>query len=138
MYRIKSTPDPIFTDVLKLDLASIEPSLAGPKRPQDRVSLKEAKSSFIQAMDKEFNKPSDGGGQRGVRIAIRRSRPHRWTRTRQGRSAWTLSGPRRNHDLGHGDVVIRGHHVLPNTLEPHVMVAAGSCWPARRWPKGSR
>ena len=63
MYRTKSTPDPIFTDVLKLELSSIEPSLAGPKRPQDRVALKEAKASFITAMDKEFNKPSDGGGK---------------------------------------------------------------------------
>ena len=63
LYRTKSTPDPIFTDVLKLELASIEPSLAGPKRPQDRVALKEVKASFIHAMDKEFNKGSDGGGK---------------------------------------------------------------------------
>src|SRR5439155_1290832 len=40
MYRTKSTPDPIFTDVLKLELSQVEPSLAGPKRPQDRVALK--------------------------------------------------------------------------------------------------
>ncbi|HLL78562.1 MAG TPA: aconitase family protein, partial [Ktedonobacteraceae bacterium] len=44
MYRTKSTQDPVFTDVLKLELSSIEPSLAGPKRPQDRVALKEVKS----------------------------------------------------------------------------------------------
>src|SRR5262247_4037579 len=44
MYRTKSTPDPIFTDVLKLELSSVEPSLAGPKRPQDRVALKDVKS----------------------------------------------------------------------------------------------
>src|SRR3954466_6660101 len=58
MYRTKTTPDPIFTDVLKLELAQVEPSLAGPKRPQDRVALKEVKSSFITSMDKEFNKGS--------------------------------------------------------------------------------
>ena len=69
MYRTKTTPDPIFTDVLKLELGSIEPSLAGPKRPQDRVALKEVKSSFITAMDKEFNKGSDGGGKDDVRSA---------------------------------------------------------------------
>jgi aconitate hydratase len=63
LYRTKATPDPIFTDVLKLELSSIEPSLAGPKRPQDRVALKEVKSSFSHAMEKEFNKPSDGGGK---------------------------------------------------------------------------
>jgi aconitate hydratase A / 2-methylisocitrate dehydratase len=41
LYHTKTTPDPIFTDVLKLELGSVEASLAGPKRPQDRVPLKE-------------------------------------------------------------------------------------------------
>src|SRR6201999_517383 len=63
MYRTKNTPDPIFTDVLKLELGSIEPSLAGPKRPQDRVALKEVKSGFTMSMEKEFNKAGDGGGK---------------------------------------------------------------------------
>src|SRR3989441_1063437 len=61
MYRTKSTPDPIFTDVLKLELSQVEPSLAGPKRPQDRVALKEVKAGFAMAMEKEFNKGGDGG-----------------------------------------------------------------------------
>src|SRR5215213_3167203 len=80
MYRTKTTPDPMFTDVLKLELASIEPSLAGPKRPQDRVALKEVKSGFAYAMDKEFNKASE----MGKRVPV--------------------NG--RKHDLGNGDVVI--------------------------------
>src|SRR3954466_1183979 len=63
MYRTKTTPDPIFTDVLKLELAQVEPSLAGPKRPQDRIALKDAKSGFAIAMVKEFNKGGDGGGK---------------------------------------------------------------------------
>src|SRR5215468_6600529 len=63
MYRTKSTPDPIFTDVLKLELSQVEPSLAGPKRPQDRVALKDVKAGFALAMDKEFNKGGDGGGK---------------------------------------------------------------------------
>ena len=46
MFRTKTTPDPMFTDVLKLDLATVEPSLAGPKRPQDRVALKDVKAGF--------------------------------------------------------------------------------------------
>src|SRR5213592_1211737 len=61
MYRTKSTPDPIFTDVLKLELSQVEPSLSGPKRPQDRVALKDVKAGFALAMDKEFNKGGDGG-----------------------------------------------------------------------------
>src|SRR5437660_1430723 len=63
MYRSKSTPDPIFTDVLKLELSSVEPSLSGPKRPQDRIALKEVKNGFTTAMAKEFNKSGDGGGK---------------------------------------------------------------------------
>src|SRR5205823_10177569 len=60
MYRTKTTPDPMFTDVLKLELAQVEPSLAGPKRPQDRVALKEVKAGFTMAMEKEFNKGGNG------------------------------------------------------------------------------
>src|ERR1700733_12876632 len=52
MYRTKSTPDPVFTEILKLELAQVEPSLAGPKRPQDRVALKEVKNGFAWSMDK--------------------------------------------------------------------------------------
>ena len=59
MYRTKSTPDPMFTDVLKLELATVEPSLAGPKRPQDRVALKDVKTGFAVSMDKEFNKGAE-------------------------------------------------------------------------------
>jgi aconitate hydratase len=51
MYRTKTTQDPIFTDILKLELGSVEPSLAGPKRPQDRVALKEVKSGFAGSRD---------------------------------------------------------------------------------------
>ena len=56
MYRTKNTQDPVFTDVMKLELGSVEPSLAGPKRPQDRVLLKDVKNGFATAMEKEFNK----------------------------------------------------------------------------------
>src|SRR5206468_4877642 len=80
MYRTKTTPDPIFTDILKLELSSVEPSLAGPKRPQDRIALKEVKQGFGISLDKEFGK----GGEQGKRVPI------------EGR----------DFDLGHGDVVI--------------------------------
>src|SRR5207253_6802034 len=61
MYRTKSTPDPILTDVLKLELSQVEPSLAGPNRTQDRVALKDVKAGYAMAMEKEFNKGGDGG-----------------------------------------------------------------------------
>ena len=99
MFRTKATPDPMFTDVLKLELSSIEPSLAGPKRPQDRVALKDVKLGFAGSMDKEFNKASEA--TKRVPVAGRK------------------------HDLGHGDVVIAAITSCTNTSNPSVMVAAG-------------
>src|SRR5947209_15927213 len=59
LYRTKNTPDPVFTDVLKLELGSVEPSLAGPKRPQDRGLLKDVKNGFAGAMEREFNQANE-------------------------------------------------------------------------------
>src|SRR5215469_2734871 len=99
LYRTKGTPDPIFTDLLKLDLNSVEPSLAGPKRPQDRVLVKEAKTAFIESLNKEFGK----GAEVSKRVPVA-GRPH---------------------DLGHGDAVIAAITSCTNTSNPSVMVAAG-------------
>jgi aconitate hydratase len=99
LYRVKTTPDPIFTDILKLELGSVEPSLAGPKRPQDRVALKEVKAGFANSMDKEFGKAADA--KKRVKV----------------------SG--KNYDLGHGDVVIAAITSCTNTSNPNVMIGAG-------------
>jgi aconitate hydratase len=99
MFRVKTTPDPIFTDILKLDLATVEPSLAGPKRPQDRVALKDVKAGFSVSMDKEFGK----GAEAGKRVPV------------EGRS----------YDIGHGDVVIAAITSCTNTSNPNVMIGAG-------------
>jgi aconitate hydratase len=99
MFRTKTSPDPIFTDTLSLDLGSVEPSVAGPKRPQDRVLLRDAKASFAVAMDKEFKKAEE----LGKRFAV------------EGRK----------HDLGHGDVVIAAITSCTNTSNPSLMLAAG-------------
>ena len=99
MYRTKNTPDPVFTEVLKLELGSIEPSLAGPKRPQDRIALKEVKSGFTQSMDKEFSKSAE----MSKRVSV------------EGR----------DFTLGHGDVVIAAITSCTNTSNPSVMMAAG-------------
>jgi aconitate hydratase len=99
MYRTKSTSDPIFTDVLKLDLATVEPSLAGPKRPQDRIALKDVKAGFASSMDKEFGKASE----MKKRVPV----------------------PGKNYDLGHGDVVIAAITSCTNTSNPNVMIGAG-------------
>src|SRR6201999_4417695 len=82
-----------------LELGSIEASLAGPKRPQDRVPLKEVKSGFTQSMDKEFNK----AGELDKRVPV------------EGK----------DFTLGNGDVVIAAITSCTNTSNPSVMVAAG-------------
>ena len=99
LFRTKSTVDPIFTDVAKLDLATVQSSLAGPKRPQDRVLLKEAKSSFAGSLASEFNK----GNEIAKRVPV----------------------DKRKHDLGHGDVVIAAITSCTNTSNPSVMIGAG-------------
>ena len=99
MYLTAKTQDPAFTDVLKLDLGKVEPSLAGPKRPQDRVALKAVKTEFTNAMDKEFKQLAD----LDKRVPV----------------------DGRDHDLGNGDVVIAAITSCTNTSNPSVMIGAG-------------
>ncbi len=99
LFRETSTPDPVFSDTLALDLATVEPSIAGPKRPQDRVLLAEAKKRFVAALDNEFKK----GGEADKRVPV----------------AGT------SFDLGHGDVVIAAITSCTNTSNPSVMIGAG-------------
>ncbi len=99
MWRDASTPEPKFTDTLELDLSTVAPSLAGPKRPQDRVLLKDAPASFATALDKEY-------GQAGQ---INRRAP--------------VSGEK--FDVGNGDVVIAAITSCTNTSNPSVLMAAG-------------
>ncbi len=98
LWRSPDSPDPVFTDILELDLRTVEPSLAGPKRPQDRVSLKAARKSFEDALpnllagaDPEAEVPVEGTDYR----------------------------------LRHGDVVIAAITSCTNTSNPGVLVAAG-------------
>ncbi len=90
--------DPVFTDTLELDLGSVLPSLAGPKRPQDRVLLSDAAAEFNTALAKEFGK--DGVGER-VKVAGEK------------------------FDVGNGDVVIAAITSCTNTSNPSVLIAAG-------------
>src|SRR5213595_4306636 len=123
MYRTKSTPDPIFTDVLKLELSQVEPSLAGPKRPQDRVALKDVKAGFALAMDKEFNKGGDGGKDVfDVHPSLATSLDKSFAKAGPAKRV-PVAG--RQHDLGHGDVVIAAITSCTNTSNPSVMVGAG-------------
>jgi aconitate hydratase len=91
--------EPTFTDSLELDLAAVQPSLAGPKRPQDRVLLADASVKFAESLAGEFGK----GEQPDLRAPV------------EGE----------NFDVGHGDVVIAAITSCTNTSNPSVLIAAG-------------
>ena len=99
LWRDASTPDPLFTDTLELDLGSVEPSLAGPKRPQDKILLSKA----AQAFDREALKDLTGSAGRSTKVAVRDS----------------------NYELEDGDVVIAAITSCTNTSNPNVLIAAG-------------
>jgi aconitate hydratase len=123
MFRTKSTPDPILTDVLKLELSQVESSLAGPKRPQDRVALKDVKAGFALAMEKEFNKGGDGGKEIfDLHPSLATSLDKNFSKAGPPKRVPVQGRP---HDLGHGDVVIAAITSCTNTSNPSVMVGAG-------------
>jgi aconitate hydratase len=123
LFRTKSTPDPVFTDVLKLELGGVEPSLAGPKRPQDRVLLKEAKAGFAAALDKEFGKgPSDSKQVFDIHPSLATTVDKDFNKPGPHKRV-PVAG--RKHDLGHGDVVIAAITSCTNTSNPSVMIGAG-------------
>lgn len=122
LFRDAATPEAAYADVIELDLSTIEPSLAGPKRPQDRVSLKQAKAKFEQALTQmlaERKKPSDkvveGGGVRpelvadkgGVGVAV------------------AEAPPAVGESIDHGSVVVAAITSCTNTSNPSVMIGAG-------------
>ncbi len=89
--------EPVFTDVLELDLGSVQPSLAGPKRPQDKVLLGSVDDVFNNDLTKVYHK------DHAVRVPV------------EGK----------DHDIGDGDVVIAAITSCTNTSNPSVLIAAG-------------
>jgi len=98
MWRDSDAPEPVFTEILELDISIVEPSLAGPKRPQDRVLLSGAAGAFEDALPDLLS-----GANPGAAIAV------------EGM----------DHDLTHGDVVIAAITSCTNTSNPAVMLGAG-------------
>jgi aconitate hydratase len=141
LFRDASTPDPVFSDTLELDLSTVEPSLAGPKRPQDRVALKAAQRGFREALvnmvDAERRKSieqawltkwlGEGGSADTAEGAMAPSPDH-------GAAGATNPLFDKSHvkldnnaefDLQHGSVVIAAITSCTNTSNPSVMMAAG-------------
>jgi aconitate hydratase len=99
MFRTTKTPDPVFTEVMELNLADVVPSMAGPKRPEGRVNLEAVSANFSTALEAEYKKV----GEAAKRFAVKGA----------------------NYDLGHGDVVIAAITSCTNTSNPSVLIAAG-------------
>ncbi len=99
LFRGAGAADPVFTDTLELDLGSVVPSMAGPKRPEGRVALGDVKTTFATALEGEYKKP----GEISKRFQVEA----------------------KDFDLGHGDVVIAAITSCTNTSNPSVLIAAG-------------
>ena len=97
LWRFADSPDPVFTSTLELDMSTVVPSLAGPKRPQDKVALTDVDDVFNSELSSVYK--HDGF----KRVAV------------EGAS----------HDIGDGDVVIAAITSCTNTSNPGVMIAAG-------------
>jgi aconitate hydratase len=148
LWHEESSEEPTFSDTIELDLGSVVPSLAGPKRPQDRVSLSEAQSSFRQALEDYV--PSNGAQSDAQDEGVAESYPASdppangspghdapsgdEQRAPARASAQTLAGPRasvsvtlngESFELEHGHVVIAAITSCTNTSNPSVMVGAG-------------
>jgi aconitate hydratase len=107
LFRTEETPDPVFTDTLELELGTVEPSLAGPKRPHDRVALSQMKDAFRKALTAPVKDRGFGLGE----SELSRCAPVE------------VHGDKR--DLHHGAVVIAAITSCTNTSNPSVMLGAG-------------
>ena len=127
LFHSANTPEPIYTDTLQLDLGAVEPSLAGPRRPQDRVPLGEVAQQFLAALPSLMKTSSpiapptpaprwenEGGNSPAVAVAAPPRKSH---------VAFQIDG--NDYHLRHGSVVIAAITSCTNTSNPSVMIAAG-------------
>ncbi len=129
LFREDSTPDPVFTELLQLDLANVEASLAGPRRPQDRVPLATVRQSLRSAFREQF----PGGGQKAkerfdweggtVNEQDQPSEPTTDINSRPKAIPIEINGQKT--ELRHGSVAIAAITSCTNTSNPSVMLAAG-------------
>jgi aconitate hydratase len=104
LFRSPGDEAPVFSESVELDLGTVEPSLAGPARPQDRVSLSGAKAGFVKAVDSARERAGDTSGRRTATATLA-----------DGSAA----------EIGDGSVVIAAITSCTNTSNPQVMLAAG-------------
>jgi len=107
LFRLDEQSEPVFTDILELKLDEVESSLAGPKRPQDRVALPDVKQSFLKSLTAPFD-------QRGFNLSVERLA-----------TKATVQCNSKSYELKHGAVVIAAITSCTNTSNPSLMLAAG-------------
>ncbi len=129
LFRTDGSPDPEFSDTLSLDLSSVEPCLAGPKRPQDRVLLREARISFSRSLvdwGKEPKPPSPDGPEQWTAEGGRASEEAEPTPPEgAGEEGVPVTLGRTSFRLYDGSVVIAAITSCTNTSNPAVMIGAG-------------
>jgi aconitate hydratase len=104
MFRTDDTPDPAFTDTIELDLGDVKPSLAGPRRPQDRIELTDMKQSWNETLTKPIEDGGFGVEEKSKKVEVE------------------MNGKR--FALDHGSVVIAAITSCTNTSNPSVMLGA--------------
>ena len=103
LFRTKDSPEPVFTDTLELNLADVEPSLAGPRRPQDRVPLRESKKAFRESLKVFLEKQPAGSDAK----------------------TGSVKDGRISYEIPQGGVVIAAITSCTNTSNPSVLLGAG-------------
>src|SRR6187399_126064 len=114
LFREKGTPDPVFTDTLELDLSTIVPTMAGPRRPHDKVALKDVGAGFAKNLGEMVALAKNKG-----KGAPAPAKPEDLTT----RVKTSLDGA--SFEVGHGSVVIAAITSCTNTSNPYVMLGAG-------------
>jgi aconitate hydratase len=137
LFRTDATPDPVFTDSLELDLGTVEPSLAGPRRPQDRVPLSKAAAMYKESLAIDLEKISTPAGvaadarvqkqrpsaEPELAKALIREEGEGGSQPQHEAMSCTYNG--QTFNLKHGAVVIAAITSCTNTSNPGVMLAAG-------------
>src|SRR5262249_24822708 len=133
LFHDERTPEAAYSELLTLELATVEPSLAGPKRPQDRVALSRAAQSFNDALPSLIKPKPKPAVESALGAAAGNSGVGRWEQEGGSPTAVGVQNPQHeehvpgsaNGSLNHGSVVIAAITSCTNTSNPSVMLAAG-------------
>jgi aconitate hydratase len=126
LFHSADSPEPEFTDTLELDLNDVEPSIAGPRRPQDRIPLSKAKKSFAEALPSLLPASAPGTGKGAAKVTADGERVGVWGEGSSETAVEVKDDEQgAEYHLDHGSVVIAAITSCTNTSNPSVMLAAG-------------